>query len=318
MIQSKNIFLIATDKQSKLYHWIGNDTYKGGLRLRKLSGFCEETSIGIKNQHIYITNDEEIKKGDWCYLNKDGKKYVYKCTEKPQNPKHWGLKIILTRDPKLIADGIQPIPDEFLEWFVKNPSCERVEVKHKDVVQFGNMTMYDHNGDGSHYFCTNCEVETSRSKEELLKFGVEYYKIIIPQEEINVFSENGNQLFFDEEGNLIKEEPKQGTMSEAIKQVINNQLKQETFEEAAKSHAIYELENNYKPTKESFKLACKRSFIQCAKQQEQITDDFTVAFAIFLRQKCLIDDNYLYYFFNGKKYNETELLQHFKINIYGK
>jgi group I intron endonuclease len=70
---------------------------------------------------------------------------------------------------------------------------------------------------------------------------------------------------------FTKEEPKQGTMSEAIKQVINNQLKQETFEEAAKSHAIYELENNYKPTKESFKLACKRSFIQCAKwQQDQI------------------------------------------------
>jgi hypothetical protein len=48
-------------------------------------------------------------------------------------------------------------------------------------------------------------------------------------------------------------------------------LKNETeLEEAAKSHAIYELENNYKPTKESFKLACKRSFIRCAKwQQEQ-------------------------------------------------
>jgi hypothetical protein len=51
---------------------------------------------------------------------------------------------------------------------------------------------------------------------------------------------------------------------------------------------------------------------------EQITNNFTVAFAIFLRQKCLIDDNYLYYFFNGKKYNEAELLQHFKNNVYGK
>ena len=58
----------------------------------------------------------------------------------------------------------------------------------------------------------------------------------------------------------------------------------------------------------------ERFAIQC----EQITDDFSVAFAIFLRQKCLIDDNYLYYFFNGKKYNETELLQHFKNNIYEK
>jgi hypothetical protein len=46
-------------------------------------------------------------------------------------------------------------------------------------------------------------------------------------------------------------------------------MKQETLEEVAKSHAIYELENNYKPTKESFKLACKRSFIQGAKWQQE-------------------------------------------------
>jgi hypothetical protein len=147
------------------------------------------------------------------------------------------------------------------------------------------------------------------------------------EKEVNEYLKNNSvektQAFIDGMNKAFeliipKEEPKQGTMSEAIKQVINNQLKQETFEEAAKSHAIYELENNYKPTKESFKLACKRSFIQGAKQQEQINCDFTVAFAIFLRQKCLIDDNYLYYFFNGKKYNETELLQHFKNNIYGK
>lgn len=60
------------------------------------------------------------------------------------------------------------------------------------------------------------------------------------------------------------------------------------------------------------------SDLETIEKLEQITDDFAVAFAIFLRQKCLIDDNYLYYFFNGKKYNETELLQHFKQNIYGK
>ena len=45
--------------------------------------------------------------------------------------------------------------------------------------------------------------------------------------------------------------------------------RQETLEEAAKSHAIYELENNYKPTKESFKLACKRNFIRGAKWQAE-------------------------------------------------
>ena len=120
---------------------------------------------------------------------------------------------------------------------------------------------------------------------------------------------------------IPKEEPKQGTMSEAIKEVINNQLKQETFEEVAERlfdiYSIYtslgEDVYEYTMDKEDFKEAS----LEIAKwQQEQINCDFTVAFAIFLRQKCLIDDNYLYYFFNGKKYNETELLQHFKNNIY--
>lgn len=38
-------------------------------------------------------------------------------------------KIILTTDQDLIKDGVQEIDDEFLEWFVKNPSCEEVKIK---------------------------------------------------------------------------------------------------------------------------------------------------------------------------------------------
>jgi len=37
-------------------------------------------------------------------------------------------EIILTTDQDLIKDGVQAISDEFLEWFVNNPSCEEVEV----------------------------------------------------------------------------------------------------------------------------------------------------------------------------------------------
>jgi hypothetical protein len=217
MIQSKNIFLIATDKQSKLYHWIGNDTYKGGLRLRKLSGFCEETSIDIKNQHIYITSDEEIK--EW---------YIYEGKLLRASVNHskyellYGKPVILTTDQDLIKDGIQVIPNEFMEWFVKNPSCEEVEVKKGFA-------------DGSNY-----------------GYNFLDYKIIIPQEE-----------------------PKQGTMSEAIKQVINNQLKQETFEEVAERlfdiYSIYtslgEDVYEYTMDKEDFKEAS----LEIAKwQQEQI------------------------------------------------
>jgi hypothetical protein len=38
-------------------------------------------------------------------------------------------KIILTTDQYLITDGVQAIDDEFLEWFVNNPSCEFVEIR---------------------------------------------------------------------------------------------------------------------------------------------------------------------------------------------
>jgi len=37
-------------------------------------------------------------------------------------------KIILTTDQDLIDNGVQDIDTEFLEWFVKNPSCEEVTV----------------------------------------------------------------------------------------------------------------------------------------------------------------------------------------------
>ncbi len=76
------------------------------------------------NNNIYITSDEEIKDGDWCLskLNevvRFGKNFTSSLYK----------KIILTTDQDLIKDGVQAIDDEFLEWFVKNPSCESVEVK---------------------------------------------------------------------------------------------------------------------------------------------------------------------------------------------
>ena len=71
------------------------------------------------NNNIYITSDEEIKDG-WSYDR------MMKSIGKRDNV--YSSKIILTTDVDLIKDGIQPIDDEFLEWFVKNPSCEKVEV----------------------------------------------------------------------------------------------------------------------------------------------------------------------------------------------
>jgi hypothetical protein len=113
----KNIYLLPTDKPSRLHFW----TVGKGPKLE----LCElEYSHTRNTQHIYITSDEEIKEGDWVYHCASNKLFKYDgrglCVEVE--------KIILTTDQDLINDGVQAIDDEFLEWFVKNPSCEKVKV----------------------------------------------------------------------------------------------------------------------------------------------------------------------------------------------
>jgi len=117
----KNIHLLPTDKPSRLQKTKHNNFF-----LANRTGY-EYTDCTA--QHIYITSDEEITgfenniwviKGDRIFLWQNTMALV--SNNKPK-------KIILTTDQDLIADGVQSIDDEFLEWFVKNPSCEEVEVE---------------------------------------------------------------------------------------------------------------------------------------------------------------------------------------------
>jgi hypothetical protein len=114
-------------------------------------------NIHVLQENIYITNDEEIKDGDW-YANLQSKNRNY--INRSGNAKFDGLyddckKIILTTDQDLIKNGVQTIDDDFLEWFVNNPSCEEVEVV---------KTRYD-------------------GTKSLDKYWSGEYKIIIPKEE---------------------------------------------------------------------------------------------------------------------------------------
>lgn len=58
------------------------------------------------NGYIYITNNEDIKVGDWV-LDEDG---ILKCTDHAGSMNHYFNKIEFTNDPKLIKDGIKSIP----------------------------------------------------------------------------------------------------------------------------------------------------------------------------------------------------------------
>jgi hypothetical protein len=143
----KNIHVLPTDKTSRLVLDVNNNL---ALAFNKS---IEENALYKRT--IYITSDEEIKVSDYVYdsdinivlqINNSEalKRYV-------ENGRVFWYKIILTTDQDLIKDGVQAIPDEFLEWFCKNNSCERVDI-----------STYHIKGDIS---------------------GRLYYKIIIPQEE---------------------------------------------------------------------------------------------------------------------------------------
>jgi len=122
----KNIHVLPTDKPSRLY------LFEKRLKLGDLT--TNPKFLSAINQLIYIINSEEIKEGDW-FIALDGTNDIYKADKiwlniikKNPNPLQ---KIILTTDQDLIADGVQAIDNEFLEWFVQNPSCERVDVENK-------------------------------------------------------------------------------------------------------------------------------------------------------------------------------------------
>lgn len=121
----KNIHLLPTDKPSRLRYNLSNV-----LVLTK--EFYRDYGTHL-NQNIYIISDEEIKPSDY-YLWKG--KEVIKANDIEISFHPTVIidckKIILTTDQDLIKDGVQVIDDEFLEWFVNNPSCEEVEV-YKDI-----------------------------------------------------------------------------------------------------------------------------------------------------------------------------------------
>jgi hypothetical protein len=121
----KNIHVLSTDKPSRLV--------KNGKGLLLVEIPKSYTFFGnTVSANIYITSDEEIKEGDWCLdmecFSETRQNWEEVFIYKSVGEDHWdNKKIILTTDQDLIDDGVQAIDDDFLEWFVKNPSCEFVE-----------------------------------------------------------------------------------------------------------------------------------------------------------------------------------------------
>jgi hypothetical protein len=168
-----------------------------------------ERNIYKIGKELFITSDEEIKEGDYGLIGKevgkiilteDGYEFLIGKGVSYEYGDYHSLqkvckKIILTTDQDLIKDGVQAIDDEFLEWFVKNPSCESVKVDkvEDELISPKNPKIR---------FNALQDPPSFISAESLNNMILTYkYKIIIP-----------------------KEEPKTGSMSECIKIIIDNQL----------------------------------------------------------------------------------------------
>jgi hypothetical protein len=110
----KNIHALPTDKPS-LYRFV-NGTLKK---------YNNVSVVSLNSVHIYITDDSKIKEEDWCI------DVIHNtiCKRNSDNYRKQYKKIILTTDQDLIKDGVQAIDDDFLEWFVKNPSCEYIKTE---------------------------------------------------------------------------------------------------------------------------------------------------------------------------------------------
>jgi hypothetical protein len=217
----KNIHILPTDKPSRLHLAYGKDYYLS------VEPFVQLDTKNYKTFNIYITSNEEIKEGDkdfYIIANDRDKTWINrleKVVECKIDPKHGkvlilssgfiyvdeGCKIILTTDQDLIKDGVQAIDDEFLEWFVKNPSCEEIELEE---IEKYKSTTYD-------------------QPDRFIGYD---YKIIIPKEEpkqekddsyIKEQKERRRKLFnlIDElEEKKLQEQPKQETLEEAAEKYI--------------------------------------------------------------------------------------------------
>lgn len=164
----KNIHILPIDKPSRLRYNLSN-----------VLVFTNELyrDYGKKdNHHIYITSDEEVKKGD--YFLYDGTKIRYKSNGTEYHgrdlchisgnhryPVSESKKIILTTDQDLIKYGVQAIDDEFLKWFVKNPSCEFVEVNLVPVNEYGSEITIG--GYGVNKFIYKIIIPQEKPKQEI-------------------------------------------------------------------------------------------------------------------------------------------------------
>jgi hypothetical protein len=198
-VKSKNVHVIETDYHSRLAFNIEEGKY-----IYRKDQFRYSNQEKIENRDIYITCDGFITENSWICHDST---LITKAKEVEYIDSEWKL-IVFTTDVDLIKDGVQDIDDELLEWFVKNPSCEFVNIEKYHGINTSIAEVNYIGGDGSLSWQGRSDLRD--------------YKIIIPKVEPKQHVEfiNNNIDQFDK----------------AIES-----FKQETLEEAAERYSAYSL-----------------------------------------------------------------------------
>lgn len=216
----KNIHILKTGKPSRLLKDIVDETYQ----FKKVELYGNRFELPL---NIYITsNSEDINENDYI-ITKDNRlvQVSYLMSKDLED----ASKVVLTDNQDLIKDGVQEIPDEFLEWFVENPRCEEVEV----FKGFADGTDYGYN-----FLDYKIIIPKEEPKQDLEKeiFELEQ-ELDIPSNLRFHNSKTQTEIDWSKFPKSTQEqvgyvENKQGTMPEAIKQVINEHLQKEPNQSA--------------------------------------------------------------------------------------
>jgi hypothetical protein len=206
----KNIHILPTEKPSRIYLIKSNN--KLGITSNNPE-FTENFGGGTQNQNIYITSNEEIKVGDWVieFQKGDDIGEVHFINSEYVIASDIQKKIILTTDELYIHNDlipkeynpfpqyIQKIDDEFLEWFVKNPSCEEVGIERgklqidDDGQEYGfpDMSKYkiiiSKEEPKPHSFCETPELKCTMNYCDENGCQNRKRELVEPQEEPNPF-----------------------------------------------------------------------------------------------------------------------------------
>ena len=162
----------------------------------------ERNLYKIENELYIVDNTEEINKDTktcWCIDISCNELVLHQGVLPSHHYKHY-KKIIMTTDKSINVlcscgkdcgakeSGVQDINNEFLEWFLKNPSCEEVKIKKhflKIADRYGNgyrtisyLAIIIPTEEPKQEYCDNCNNDMCCciiKKQETLEKAAEIY-----------------------------------------------------------------------------------------------------------------------------------------------